>query len=63
MMVEASFFTAMGFTATEAAIAAFVTNYAISVQVNRVFGEKPPTQTEQGSRQQIPPNTSIDAIL
>jgi hypothetical protein len=58
MMVESAVFTAMGFTAVEAAVAAFVVNYAISVQVNRVFGEKPPTQTEQGTRQQSPPSTT-----
>lgn len=38
--------------------AAFAVNYAISVQVNRAFGEKPPNQTDQGTRQQVPPSTS-----
>jgi len=63
-MAESSLFVGegalawMGFTGAEATIAAFALNYAISVQVNRVFGEKPPNQTDQGSRQQVPPSTS-----
>ena len=39
--------------------AAFAINYAISVQVNRAFGEKPPSAGQDaGTRQQIPPSTS-----
>lgn len=57
-MVEAALFVAAGETAGFwAYAAAFATNFAISVQVNRVFGEKPPSQTDQGTRQQIPPST------
>jgi hypothetical protein len=35
-----------------------VISFALSYVVNRVFGSEPPTQTEQGSRQQIPPSTT-----
>jgi len=59
MMVEvavvAEFFAIEGFVAYAAT---FAINYAIAVQVTRIFGEKPPGQTDQGSRQQIPPNTA-----
>lgn len=61
MMVEAAVAAEIiGVSATSFAAyaAAFAINYAISVQVNRMFGEKPPNQTEQGTRQQIPPSTS-----
>lgn len=62
-MAESALFVeggALGFLGFSefASVAAFATNYAISVQVNRVFGEKPPSQTDQGTRQQIPPNTT-----
>lgn len=62
-MVEAAAFEAGGtfglsLVGWEATAAAFVANYAISVQVNRMFGEKPPSQTDQGTRQQVPPNTA-----
>lgn len=58
MMVEAAVMAAYVGEGFAAYAAAFAVNYAISVQVNRMFGEKPPSQTEQGSRQQIPPNTA-----
>lgn len=48
----------LGLTGFASYAAAFAVNYAISVQVNRAFGEKPPSQTDQGTRQQIPPSTS-----
>jgi hypothetical protein len=48
----------LGVTGFASYAAAFAVNYAISVQVNRVFGEKPPSQSDQGTRQQIPPNTT-----
>ena len=60
-MVEAAIAAEiMGVSATSFAAyaAAFAINYAISVQVNRAFGEKPPSQTDQGTRQQIPPSTT-----
>lgn len=44
------------------AVAAFTANfavsYALSFVVNRVFGSEPPTQTDNGVRQQIPPSTT-----
>jgi hypothetical protein len=58
MMVEAAVMAAYVGEGFAAYAAAFAVNYAISVQVNRMFGEKPPSQTDQGSRQQIPPNTA-----
>ena len=48
----------LGLTGFAATAAAFVINYAISTQITRFFGEKPPQQTDQGTREQIPPNTS-----
>jgi len=36
----------------------FVVSYALSFVVNRVFGSEPPTQTDNGVRQQIPPSTT-----
>lgn len=36
----------------------FVVSYALSYVVNRVFGSEPPTQTDNGVRQQIPPSTT-----
>ena len=46
----------------ESIIVSFVTNYAISTVINTIFsdggGDKPPTPTEQGTRQQIPPSTA-----
>jgi hypothetical protein len=48
----------LGVTGFASYAAAFAVNYAISVQVNRAFGEKPPSQTDQGTRQQVPPSTA-----
>ena len=49
---------ALGLTGFAASFTAFVINYAISTQITRFFGDKPPQQTDQGTREQIPPNTS-----
>lgn len=58
-MAEVGFVAGVtGLTGWWAAAATFAVNFAIAVQVNRFFGEKPPTQTDQGTRQQIPPNTA-----
>lgn len=58
-MVEAAIIgEALGITGFWSYVAAFAVNYAISVQVTRIFGEKPPSQSDQGTRQQIPPNTA-----
>ena len=40
------------------AAASFAINFAVSVIVNRIFGATPPSQQDQGTRQQIPPNTA-----
>lgn len=57
-MVEAAVMAAYVGEGFAAYAAAFAVNYAISVQINRAFGEKPPNQTDQGTRQQIPPSTT-----
>jgi len=58
-MVEAALIgPALGLTGFWATAAAFAVNFVISVQVNRFFGEKPPSQTDQGTKQQVPPNTA-----
>ena len=38
------------------AVVALATNFALSYVVNRVFGSKPPSQQNNGVRQQIPPS-------
>jgi hypothetical protein len=46
-------------TATFVIVAATIAvNFAISMVVTRIFGAKPPNQTDNGMRQQIPPNTT-----
>lgn len=39
-------------------MANMVVSFALSYVVNRVFGSEAPSQTDQGSRQQIPPSTT-----
>jgi len=52
-------FIEIGMSAAVAAFSAnFVVSYALSFVVNRVFGSEPPTQTDNGVRQQIPPSTT-----
>ena len=49
----------LGMSAAVAAFSAnFVVSYALSFVVNRVFGSEPPSQTDNGVRQQIPPSTT-----
>jgi hypothetical protein len=44
--------------ATGLAVATFAINFAASYIITRVFGQKAPTQTDNGVRQQVPPSST-----